>query len=228
MLNSPRDLLLDLYNFAMAKPEYRSWLKNLAKIYEVNNNIVKSKLWQNQIKSYLLNTFVSLQKKIEEYLNNPTIETKELAKVKEDFSLFTQNLDKFIDAIKNDEDYDQQRNLLRLCKFEVKYRKSAKWDEDIQEFYAETQKLKSEAKSQIFDIFTAFYATDEKEQTRIMQESQKIVSAISKAELALIDRFNELKRNENFLDYSDMEQLAYQILSADTSNSQMAREFYRK
>ena len=225
--NSPRDLLLDLYNFAMAKPEYRSWLKNLAKIYEVNNNIVKSKLWQNQIKSHLLNTFVSLQKKIEEYLNNPTIETKELAKVKEDFSLFTQNLDKFIDAIKNDEDYDQQRNLLRLCKFEVKYRKSAKWDEDIQEFYAETQKLKSEAKSQIFDIFTAFYATDEKEQTRIMQESQKIVSAISKAELALIDRFNELKRNENFLDYSDMEQLAYQILSADTSNSQMAREFYQ-
>lgn len=90
--------MLDLYNFAMAKPEYRSWLKNLAKIYEVNNNIVKSKLWQNQIKSYLLNTFVSLQKKIEEYLNNPTIETKELAKVKEDFSLFTQNLDKFIDA----------------------------------------------------------------------------------------------------------------------------------
>ncbi len=225
--NSPRDLLLDLYNFAMAKPEYRSWLKNLAKIYEVNNNIVKSKLWQNQIKSHLLNTFVSLQKKIEEYLNNPTIETKELAKVKEDFSLFTQNLDKFIDAIKNDEDYDQQRNLLRLCKFEVKYRKSAKWDEDIQEFYAETQKLKSEAKSQIFDIFTAFYATDEKEQTRIMQESQKIVSAISKAELALIDRFNELKRNENFLDYSDMEQLAYQILSSDTSNSQMAREFYQ-
>ncbi len=119
------------------------------------------------------------------------------------------------------------KEFIRLCKFEVKYRKSAKWDEDIQEFYAETQKLKSEAKSQIFDIFTAFYATDEKEQTRIMQESQKIVSAISKAELALIDRFNELKRNENFLDYSDMEQLAYQILSADTSNSQMAREFYQ-
>lgn len=60
-----------------------------------------------------------------------------------------------------------------------------------------------------------------------MEQSQKIVAAIAKAELALIDRFNKLKRNENLLDYSDMEQLAYQVLSQDTSNSQMAREFYQ-
>ncbi|MEB3364501.1 UvrD-helicase domain-containing protein [Lactobacillus sp. R2/2] len=53
------------------------------------------------------------------------------------------------------------------------------------------------------------------------------MTAVVKAELALIDRFNELKRAENLLDFSDMEQLAYQILSQDTSASQMARTFYQ-
>ncbi len=72
-----------------------------------------------------------------------------------------------------------------------------------------------------------FFAVDEQEQIKVMQRGQKIVAAIAKSELALIDRFNKLKRSENLLDYSDMEQLAYQILSQDTSNSQMAREFYQ-
>ncbi|MCT7689319.1 MAG: UvrD-helicase domain-containing protein, partial [Lactobacillus crispatus] len=48
--DSPRDLLLDLYDFAMAKPEYRSWLKKLVDVYVVNGSIVESDLWQKQIK----------------------------------------------------------------------------------------------------------------------------------------------------------------------------------
>lgn len=132
--NSPRDLLLDLYNFAMAKPEYRSWLQNLPAIYEVGDSIVKSELWQEKIKPYLLNSLTSLQKKFEGYLDNPVIETKELAKVKDDFGLFIQHLDNFIDALQNDENYDQQRSFVRLCEFTGKYRKSAKWDEYYKNF----------------------------------------------------------------------------------------------
>lgn len=225
--DSPRDLLLDLYDFAMAKPEYRSWLKKLADVYAVDEQVVSSALWQKQIKPYLLTNLGNLQGKINDYLENPVIETKELAKVKEAFTLFAQNLEHFMTALEKDEDYDQQRELLRSCIFTVNYRKSNKWDEDILDFYEEMQKLKDEAKNLIFDTFTSFFAVNEAEQVKIMEQSQKIVAAIAKAELALIDRFNKLKRNENLLDYSDMEQLAYQVLSQDTSNSQMAREFYQ-
>ncbi|HBQ43561.1 MAG TPA: hypothetical protein DD724_04785, partial [Lactobacillus acetotolerans] len=110
--------------------------------------------------------------------------------------------------------------------FTGNYRKSKKWDEDLLDFYQEAQDLKNEAKNQIFDTFTSFYANTEKEQIKIMKQGQRIMAAISKAELSLIDRFNSLKREENLLDYSDMEQLAYQILSQDTSNAQLARDFY--
>lgn len=114
-----------------------------------------------------------------------------------------------------------------MCTFNGRYRKSSKWDEDLLEFYGDLQKLKDEAKSQVFDTFTAFFATDEKEQVKVMQDGQKIVAAIAQAEIALIERFNKLKRDEDLIDYSDMEQLAYRILSQDTSSSQMARDFYQ-
>lgn len=225
--DSPRDLLLDLYDFAMAKPEYRSWLKKLTDIYAIEDSVVASDLWQSKIKPYLVTNIGDLQGKINDYLENPAMDTKELAKAKEAFTLFAQNLDHFVAALENDSDYDQQRELLRSCVFTVNYRKSSKWDEDILKFYDDLQKLKDEAKNLIFDTFTSFFAVDEQEQIQIMKQSQKIVTAIAHAELALIDRFNKLKRSENLLDYSDMEQLAYQILSQDTSNSQMAREFYQ-
>lgn len=225
--DSPRDLLLDLYDFAMAKPEYDTWLKQLPTAYEIGDNIVESNIWQKQIKPYIVTRFTELQDKIASYLAQPIIETKELAKVKDSFTLFSQNLDNFITSVQNDADYDKQRELLRACVFTINFRKSKKWDEDLLDFYSEIKNLKDEAKDQVFDTFTSFFAVTEKDQVKIMHDGHKIVTSISNAEIELINHFNDMKRKENLLDYSDMEQLAYHILSQNTTSSQMARDFYQ-
>ncbi|WEV36097.1 helicase-exonuclease AddAB subunit AddA [Lactobacillus sp. ESL0677] len=225
--DSAQGLLLDLYNFAMAKPDYRDWLKQLSQKYQVADNIITSALWQEQIKPYLSNTFASLNEKIGRLLASSQIETKELSKVHESFTQFHQALSNYRQSLAADDDYETQRTYLRSCVFTGNYRKSNKWDEDLLDAYQESQALKEEAKNQVFSTYTSFYVTDESEQLDLLKQGQKITSAITKAELALIDRFNQLKRAENLLDYSDMEQLAYQILSQDTSNSQLARDFYR-
>lgn len=225
--DSARDLLLDLYNFAMAKPHYRQWLKNLSQEYQVNSDIIHTDLWQKDIKPYLKKSFDRLNIKLTELLNNIQMQTKELVKVQEDFTLFQSNLNLFINALETDSDYNQLRDLLRSCLFVGKYRKSKKWDEDLLEFYEKTQSFKDDAKALIFDTYTAFFASDEKEQIKTMESGKKLISIISEAEIKLIDRFNALKREENFLDYSDMEQIAFEILSQDTSNSNLAREFYQ-
>ena len=224
---SPRDLLLDLYNFAMAKPDYDEWLRSLPQSYETSDNLIDASIWQKQIKPYLLTEFSELEDKIESYLTNPTIEVKELSKIKKDFSLFSQNLLNFIAAVKADQNYDQQRESLRACKFSLSYRKSSKWDEDTVAFYDEMKKLKDAAKDQVFTAFTSFFALEEKDQIKVMQNGQKIVTAIVKAEQDLIDHFNKLKQKENLLDYNDMEQFAYQILNGKVTQSQMARDFYQ-
>ena len=223
---SARDLLLDLYNYAMAKPDYRDWLKSLPTQYEIGDDVTHSKLWQKNIKPYLLTTFSDLKEKLEQLLATAAMETKELAKVKDSFQLFDKCLQNYLASIESDENYDKQRELLRSCLF-TSFRKSSKWDEDLLDFYEECVELKKDASEQVFTSFTSFYATDEKEQIALLNKGHQIMVAIVKAELALIERFDQLKRAENLVDYSDMEQFAYQILSQDTSNSQMARSFYQ-
>ena len=223
---SARDLLLDLYNYAMAKPDYRDWLKSLPTQYEIGDDVTHSKLWQKNIKPYLLTTFSDLKEKLEQLLAMAAMETKELTKVKDSFQLFDKCLQNYLASIERDENYDKQRELLRSCLF-TSFRKSSKWDEDLLDFYEECVELKKDASEQVFTSFTSFYATDEKEQIALLNKGHQIMTAIVKAELALIERFDQLKRAENLVDYSDMEQFAYQILSQDTSNSQMARSFYQ-
>lgn len=222
-----QNLLLDLYSYAMAKPNYHDWLTGLAAKYQVGTNIVDTTLWQKQIKPYLANTFTDLNNKVDRITTDPTIETKELVKVKDSFTLFQKCLKRYLDSLTTDASYDEQRELLRSCVFTGNLRKSNKWDEDLLDFYQECRTCKKEAAEQVFTAFTSFYATDEKEQIELLHRGQAITAAIVKAELALIDRFGELKRAENLVDFSDMEQFAFQILSQDTSNSQMARSFYQ-
>ena len=224
---SAQNLLLDLYSYAMAKPDYSSWLKGLAAKYEVGESVITTKLWQKQIKPYLTNTFTELSNKIEQIVNDPLIETKELAKVKESFTIFQKCLNRYLEGLVNDANYDDQRQLLRSCLFTGTFRKSKKWDEDLLAFYQNCYDRKAEAAEQVFTAFTSFYATDEHEQIEILKRGQKIMTAVVKAENALIKRFGELKRAENLVDFSDMEQFAYQILSQDTSNAEMARSFYQ-
>lgn len=226
-VEATRNLLLDLYNFVMAKPDYKNWLNQLAKAYEIKDDIVTSDLWQKQIKPYLLTSLTDLTKKVDQLLGQAALQTKKLAKVNDDFTVFNSNLRNLISAIKNDENYDALRKKIQSCTFTGSYRKSSKWDEDLQETYALSQELKKAAKEQIFSAYTSFFVTSEDEQIKVMKRGQKLAATIAETEKDLIDRFSELKRAENFLDYSDMEQFAYQILSSDTSASELARQFYQ-
>ena len=224
---TPQNLLLDLYNYAMAKPDYREWLKQLPQKYQIDQSVVTSAIWQKEIKPYLITLFDDLKDKIDQVLQSAIMNIKEFGKVKEAFTLFNECLAGYLDSLKHDAAYDDQRAKLRACIFRKNIRKSSKWDEDLVAFYEECVNLKNEAGDQIFTTFTSFYATEEKEQINLLQKGSQIMAAITKAELALIDRFEELKRAQNLLDFSDMEQLAYRILSQDTSASAMARKFYQ-
>lgn len=224
----PRNLLLDLYNFAMAKPDYRQWLQQLPNDYALDDQtLVKADLWQKELKQYLSTLFSDLKKKNDALLETSFMESKELAKVRDSFTIFQSSLTNYLEALTNDESFDHQREALRSCVF-VDFRISKKWPEDIQEFYQQDiMSFKQEAKDLIFNTFATIYINSEDEQQEILQKAHKIVKAISKAELALIDRFNALKREQNYLDFTDMEQLAYEILSQDTSNAKLAQEFYQ-
>lgn len=224
--DAPRQLLLDLYDYAMAKPDYAAWLKNLDAAYQTADNLTDAPIWQNQVKPQVMQNLKAVLAKNQQLLTDPGMESTDFAKVKSGVEQFCRGLEDFLKALETDLPYDEQRAKLKSLAY-GNFRKSSKWDELLLEFYQQVQAVKEESKEAIKDNFVTYYVTDEQQQIAVLKQAKSLVKTISQVEQELINRFNQLKRQENFIDFSDMEQLAYQILSQDTSNSQLARSFYQ-
>ena len=223
-----RNLLLQLYNTAVTEPNYEKFLNNLPGSYQVQDDIIKSDLWQTQIKPLLIKEIKDLQTEIRQFFENPQMENPDLVKVKENYDIFTSRLEQFLNALEDDHSYNEIRASLMNCKFEKNIRKSKKWSEESLETYQESQKLKSDLNDQLKKIFANFFVVEEKEQVNILKKSEKLVKTIVDAEKKLIKRFGQLKREQNLIDYSDMEQFAFSILTTDTSNAHIAQEYYQE
>lgn len=223
-----RNLLLQLYNTAVTEPNYEKFLNNLPNFYQVQDDLIESDLWQTQIKPLLIKEIKDLQTEIRQFFENPQMENPDLVKVKENYDIFTSHLEQFLNALEDDHSYNEIRASLMNCKFEKNIRKSKKWSEESLETYQESQKLKSDLNDQLKKIFANFFVVEEKEQVNILKKSEKIVKTIVDAEKKLIKRFGQLKREQNLIDYSDMEQFAFSILTTDTSNAHIAQEYYQE
>lgn len=226
-VDTAHDLLFDLYFTAMAQPNYEQFLNQLDEYYEIGDKLITSKLWQDNIKPLLLNKLAPISEKMTYFLESSQFQTKELAKVNESFSDFNTQLENLIVAIKSDKDYETQRVLFRACQFQGRYRKSSKWDEDLLDIYEESSNFKAETNKQLKQIFAHFYVLPEGDQISLMKKAKQLVKTIANVEAEFIDRFNKLKREQNLVDYTDMEHLAFQILNQDSSKSELARDYYQ-
>ncbi|OYS16056.1 helicase-exonuclease AddAB subunit AddA [Lactobacillus taiwanensis] len=223
-----RNLLLQLYNTATSEPNYENFLNNLANYYHVEDKLVGSSLWQTQIKPLLIKEVSDLKDEVKKLFTFPEIDGADLSKVKENYDIFANRLDEFLKALEDDYSYNEIRASLMNCKFEKTVRKSKKWSEDSIAVYQESQDLKSDLNDQLKKIFASFFVVEEKEQIKVLKKSEKLVETIIGIEKKLIKKFSQLKREQNLIDYSDMEQFAFNILTTDTSNAHLAREYYQE
>lgn len=223
-----RNLLLQLYNTAVTEPNYEKFLNNLPNSYQVQDDLIESDLWQTHIKPLLVKEIRDLQNEIKQLFENPQMENPDLVKVKENYDIFASRLEHLLNALEDNHSYNEVRANLMNCKFERNIRKSKKWSEESLETYQESQKLKSDLNDQLKKIFANFFVVEEKEQVNILKKSEKLVKTIVDAEKKLIKRFGQLKREQNLIDYSDMEQFAFSILTTDTSNAHIAQEYYQE
>lgn len=223
-----RNLLLQLYNTATSEPNYEKFLNNLPTCYEVGDNLIDSNLWQQQIKPLLIKEVSDLKTEVENLLAEPEFDGPDLVKVKENYDIFSNRLDYFLESLDSDRPYNEIRANLMNCKFEKSVRKSKKWSDESVEVYQESQDLKSDLNDQLKKIFASFFVVEEKEQVAVLQKAEKLVRTIVESEKKLIQKFGQLKREQNLIDYSDMEQFAFSILTTDTSNAHIAQEYYQE
>lgn len=222
------DLLLDLYNEAMAKADYQTWLNRLTSSYDLQGqSLVASRLWQDKIKPLLTRQTEQVEQRLTKITQSPQFQIPDLQKMRQNFQGFAQNWQAFKEAVEQDQPYDQQRELLQTCRFMQRTAKSKKWDEQTVDFYETSQTAKQKIKSAVLQLLVQFYAQAEKGQTAALQTGQSLLQTIVAMETDFITAYNQLKRQQTLLDYGDLEQLAYQILTRQTTQGQAARHFYQ-
>ncbi|WP_297818974.1 helicase-exonuclease AddAB subunit AddA [uncultured Lactobacillus sp.] len=226
-VNGAHNLIFDLYFTAMAQPNYEKFLAQIDQYYESTNEIVSSPLWQKNIKPYLLSQMADIDNELDYFLETSQFNTKEFEKVKASFAEFKTNIENLITSISGDQSYDQQKANFIACRFQGSYRKSKKWDEDFLAIYEESSNFKKETSNKLKKLFAHFYILSNSDQISLLKKAKNLVKTIGQVELEFIESLNKLKRQQNLIDYNDMEHLAFKILSQDNSKSHLARTYYQ-
>lgn len=222
------DLLLDLYQEAMAKPDYQAWLRQLPASYDLGGQeLVKSRLWQKLLRPLIVQQGQAMTKQLTSVTASPEFSNPDLSKVKQNFVDFANHWQAFRQAVKDSRSYDQQRAALQACQFSVRTAKSKKWAPATTAFYEHSQTVKKALKENVLKLMVDFYAVPEARQVKALGRGQELAGTIVAMEADFIKAFAKLKRQQTFLDYSDLEQLAYQILTSRTTQGQQARRFYQ-
>ncbi|MDO4912256.1 MAG: helicase-exonuclease AddAB subunit AddA [Lactobacillus sp.] len=223
-----RELLLSLYNFAMTKANYREWLKELPRDYEVADSLVKTELWQKKIKAYLYTSINELSHQLALLSNDPHFAKEGFEKLVDRTEKFKLLINNYLTSLKTDQPYNEQRANLAQIKNFNRVVTPKKMDELDKSYFKQMLNFHKVIIGQAKDLYSSFYATDEAQQIEVMHQGQQIVETIYQVELAFIKQYQALKKRNNLLDFTDLEQLTSDLFTSDTTESAMSKHFYQQ
>ncbi|MBP2057079.1 ATP-dependent helicase/nuclease subunit A [Lactobacillus colini] len=224
-------LLLDLYDVTMTQPDYVNYLQNIANFYDLGKYLTESNLWNSYIKVLLLQKFKKINTKVLDLIGQAQKQSQNFSKVITQLTEFNDHLEYFIGLLKNDAPYNDLRNSFQKLIFKPARKTGKKSDDNYEEVTKINEYIKQfreATKEELIDLYGQYFVIDEKQQLDSLSKAYQIIQTASEVERKFIEKFNELKRQQNFIDYQDMEQFANKILTQDTSNSNLAKKYYQE
>ena len=222
-----QDLIHDLYNVVMTQPNYSEYLQKIGG--EKVESIVSSDFWNKNIKLLLSQKIKKLKNKASDFknrlLSEQTTETDK--KILEKYTYNIASIDNFIAAatnfltsLNNQESYDNLRLYLSSLILDTKSIKDSSVFEEYKIFKKDTE-------DQLKQIYATYFIEEEEKQLSYLNTNYKLNQTIAQVEREFIEKYSSFKREQKLLDYQDMEQFAYEILTKSSSNSDLAQEFYQ-
>lgn len=221
-----RALLMSMYQEASTKPNGTAWLKTLANSYVCPDGVTHSQLWQDRLKGYLAQQVKALQANLTAVLDYNLWNEEGLAKSKEALAAFQDALGLFAEKLAADAPYDELRQQLQACRIETVRTRGL--SDDAKSFLKEVNAQKADFKEEVLTLYATFFAVDEAEQKKLLQEGGTLVQTAAQMGSDLIAEYGRIKRDQGFLDFADLEQFAYQILSGPDTENAAARNFYQQ
>lgn len=223
-IDGTEELVQKLYQSAIAQPNPTQFLEKIVAKYQDENylkNLITENLYPNliaQIKS--LRQTVAVNKTID------LTADKSIEKIYQALSSLDNSLLTIQQMIEQKSSFDDVRAAIFDLEFAT-IRKGQKMDEDTTADFLYLKEKRDQVKDVINKLKTNYFAIDFDAQKRIFEISKTLIEKIVEVTLEFKAEFDQLKRDRNFLDFNDLEQLSYTILSGDTTNTQLARDFYQ-
>ncbi|QNQ82306.1 helicase-exonuclease AddAB subunit AddA [Lactobacillus sp. PV012] len=222
-----QNLIHDLYNIVMTQPNYLNFLQKVGD--QEAKSITNLNFWNKSIKVLLLQKIDKIKNKASDFTNRLQTEqtTETDKKILEKYAFNITNLNKFIQAtetfltnLNNNSAYDDLRSQFSTLTLESKVIKDSPTYEDFKLYKKETEE-------QLKQFYATYFIEEEKKQLSYLNANYKLNRIIAQVEKEFIEKYASFKREQKLLDYQDMEQFAYEILTSNDSNSDLAQEFYQ-
>ncbi|KRN03741.1 helicase-exonuclease AddAB subunit AddA [Holzapfeliella floricola] len=213
-------LFLSLYETVVSRPDGQAFLDELPKAYDLENSQTLAKVYAE-----LTLQLQTIHQRLTRVLENEVSKDASLDKVEQTITQYLENSQQVLELLAQEiKDYNQIRTAFQSLTF--KALRKPKELEDSQAF--ETIKLVvAGTKKQLKQLFERYLLLPYEEQQTLMQTSRYYVEKAVEVERRFMKTYKQLKEEQNVLDFNDLEQLTYQILTQDTELSKMARSFYQ-
>lgn len=194
------ELILSTYGFSRTMPSSDKWLEMLPELYE--NDF--------KVKEIAYDIFKQTIKYITSTLNYAVELCTKQGECAAYINLLSSDLETYDDLLRIN-DYER----IYSCVNDIKFKK---WvtDKNIDsEFTALIKKIRDDAKKEFDDIKKKYFAYDPNFVKKINNNAASDIKCLVSLVKKFADKFDELKREANLIDFSDFEHMALRLLKND-------------
>jgi len=222
-----KDVIFNLYNFAITNAETEKWLDSLTTSYKFDKTFSDGAFYKEEFIPQIKQRLEQIKEIIGRGLdiaNEDTLAAKSL------LLTFTK-ADEALTKIQTEvavKSYDEIRAELISFKFEraVTIKADEKDGEDVS-FLEDAQDVRKKLPGQITDLINDFFTKSEVEINQALLASQKLITKLVEVERGFIAEYDRLKSNSHVLDFNDLEHMAVKIFETKVDDHQIALDYYQ-
>ncbi|MGP6147516.1 helicase-exonuclease AddAB subunit AddA [Jeotgalibaca sp. A122] len=204
-----KDLIFSLYNFSRANPEPALWLDHMGQLYDVENGLEQSQLFQTllkpQIEQELLGIIYDCNQAI--HLGGEADETAVQRQLLENEK---NAIEAVFEAIRQDDYQSAYENISNLS-FKT-WRSATKKNETYRETINFMKNLRDKYKKSIQKLQENFFIRSRENHEKLIFETKHFVDEMARVTKLFNRAYWEKKLSGNTLDFNDLEHLTLEIL----------------
>ncbi|WP_268912138.1 helicase-exonuclease AddAB subunit AddA [Lentilactobacillus sp. SPB1-3] len=218
------EIIYKMNDFANVNDNPEKWLRSAADFYDVDPavGLAGSDFYQNYVLPEITNTLTNMKMNVDLAIKYSQIGDN--SKDEDTFAGLSTSLQHLID-IAGQSSFDEYRKAIKEFPIPNLPTISRKADEEQKRYHTQSGKIKTDLKKQITGIATNYFVNDEATNIDVMQKSKTRIQKLIEVVFEFRSAYAEAKQKRHLMEFIDIEQSAYKMLTLDTSQ---AKEIQQK